>query len=292
MANEVNAQPPEGRESTSLYAGIRLFYADTAAGLPFPDREIPDHTLRIDYCRAGRMVWRRKNGGSISFEAGDFALHTADALADISFLYPAGPCRGLTISVDLREVSAHPPAPVADTAVFRETLERLCRRGGMRLFFAGGEQTESIFSGFYGQPEKLRLAYQRIKVLELFLCLSRTLSEDQLSEYPSETIEIVREVHDRLLRNMERRITIEELSRQYHINPTTLKAAFKAVYRTSLAAHMKEHRMETAARLLRETDMQISGIARAVGYDSQSKFTAAFKSHFQVLPRDYRRHMC
>lgn len=108
-------------------------------------------------------------------------------------------------------------------------------------------------------------------------------------EDPSEQLGVVREIHDHLLLHMEQRITIEELSRQYHLNPTTLKSAFKAVYGTSLAAHIKQHRMEQAANLLRETDLRIAGIAQAVGYDSQSRFTAAFKEVFGVLPSVYRR---
>ena len=88
---------------------------------------------------------------------------------------------------------------------------------------------------------------------------------------------------------MGERITIEELSRQYLMNPTTLKAAFKEVYGTSIAAHMKQHRMERAAKLLRETNMSVAEIAQAVGYDSQSKFSAAFKACYQVLPREYRK---
>ena len=88
---------------------------------------------------------------------------------------------------------------------------------------------------------------------------------------------------------MERRITIEELSKQYLINPTTLKSVFKAVYGASLAAHIKEHRMEQAAKMLRETDMSIAAIAQAVGYESQSKFTTAFKAKFTELPTEYRK---
>ena len=88
---------------------------------------------------------------------------------------------------------------------------------------------------------------------------------------------------------MEERITIEELARIFHINTTTLKAVFKSVYGNSLAAHIKEHRMERAAELLRSTDLSILEIAGRVGYDSQSKFTAAFKSAYQVLPKEYRK---
>ena len=123
----------------------------------------------------------------------------------------------------------------------------------------------------------------------LYLSKMEFIPQNKLAEYQSELIETIRKIHDRLLRRMEQRITIEELSRQYLINPTTLKNAFKSVYGTSLAAHIKEHRMEQAAKMLRETNMTIAEIAQAVGYDSQSKFTAAFKSFYQVLPREYRK---
>ena len=87
---------------------------------------------------------------------------------------------------------------------------------------------------------------------------------------------------------MDQRFTIESLSKQYLINPTTLKTMFKSVYGTSIASHMKEHRMEKAAELLRETNLSIAEIAESVGYDSQSKFTASFKAYWGKLPKDYR----
>lgn len=105
----------------------------------------------------------------------------------------------------------------------------------------------------------------------------------------AEQVKIIREIHDHLTEHMEQRATIEELSHRYLINPTTLKTVFKEVYGNSLAAHMKEHRMEKAAALLRETDMSVAEIAGQVGYESQSKFTAAFKEQFGQLPTAYRR---
>ena len=105
----------------------------------------------------------------------------------------------------------------------------------------------------------------------------------------AEQVKIIREIHDDLAQHMDRRVTIEELAHRYLINPTTLKTVFKEVYGSSLAAHMKEHRMEKAAALLRETDMSVAEIAGQVGYESQSKFTAAFKEQFGLLPTAYRR---
>lgn len=41
--------------------------------------------------------------------------------------------------------------------------------------------------------------------------------------------------------------------------------------------------------MLRESNKSIAEIAQAVGYDSQGKFTAAFKSFFRILPSEYRK---
>ena len=84
-------------------------------------------------------------------------------------------------------------------------------------------------------------------------------------------------------------MTIEELSHKYLMNTTTLKRVFKQVYGETIAAHIKKHRMEEAARLLTATQDDVAAIARAVGYESQSRFTAAFKETYGELPSEYRR---
>ena len=101
--------------------------------------------------------------------------------------------------------------------------------------------------------------------------------------------EYIKEIHDYLFDNLDKRITIDDLSKQFHINPTTLKYRFKEAYKDSLASHIKEHRMEKAAILLKETDLSISEVAARVGYDSQSKFSSAFKSHYGENPVKYRK---
>ena len=52
---------------------------------------------------------------------------------------------------------------------------------------------------------------------------------------------------------------------------------------------MKEYRIRQAAVLLRESQESIASVARRVGYESQSKFTSAFKSVMDILPTDYRK---
>ena len=157
----------------------------------------------------------------------------------------------------------------------------VCRREGKEVYYRAANTPQS------------QLLHQMIEQVMEVACPEQSIEStvSQTVEYQIEPVEIVREIHDKLLENLDQKITIEELSKQYHMNPTTLKVTFKSVYGTSLAAHMKEHRMEQVAKLLRETDMSIAEIAQAVGYDSQSRFAAAFKTVFQLLPREYRKNL-
>lgn len=107
----------------------------------------------------------------------------------------------------------------------------------------------------------------------------------------SETqVDTVRRMHDELVAHPEQRITIEELARKYLINPTTLKELFKAVYGDSIASHMKTHRMEKAAELLRTSEESVAAVAAAVGYESPSRFSAAFRERYHMLPAEYRKN--
>lgn len=112
---------------------------------------------------------------------------------------------------------------------------------------------------------------------------------NQNSEYLDNQVKKIKEVHDYMKENLSQRITIDELSKKFAMNSTTLKTVFKDVYGTSIAAHIKEHRMEKAAELLVQTDLSISEISCQVGYESQSKFSMVFKEYYKLSPAEYRK---
>ncbi len=279
-------------KTVELYPGIELSCFTLAAENLSVHHAALDHIFEINYCRSGRIGWKMSNGNSVYLGQKDFSLHTLKACADSVMSLPNGTYEGLTINIDLGVLTDNPPEILSGTGITGKFLyDKFCKSSSI-ISLAGNEQTEQIFSAFYDQPEHLQLPYQKIKVLELLLYIS-TLKIDTkncLTEYHSGQIETIRAIHEQLLSHMEQRFTIESLSKQFLMNPTTLKTIFKSVYGTSIAAHMKEHRMEQAAKLLRETSLSIAEIAGRVGYDSQSRFTAAFKEYSGKLPKNYRRN--
>lgn len=276
--------------SVELYPGIELSYLTLTSDILSIQHPALDHVLEINYCRNGRIGWEMGNGNSVYLGQKDFSLHTLKTCANSSISLPNGTYEGLTVRIDLNMLTENPPDILVGTEITGDYLyDKFCKETSVTSF-AGNEQSERIFLGFYNKSENLSLSYQKIKVLELILYLSE-LSVDiknRLTEYQSEQIEIIREIHEQLTKHMEQRFTIEALSKQYLMNPTTLKSIFKSVYGNSIAAHIKEHRMERAANLLLTTDLSIAEIAEQVGYDSQSRFTAAFKTFSGKLPKDYR----
>ena len=57
----------------------------------------------------------------------------------------------------------------------------------------------------------------------------------------------------------------------------------------SIGGYMKEYRIKRAKDMLCHSDATIAEIACSVGYENQSKFTAAFRDVTGILPRDYRK---
>lgn len=58
---------------------------------------------------------------------------------------------------------------------------------------------------------------------------------------------------------------------------------------TSLYAYLREYRLQTAQKLLTETDASIAEIAHRVGYENPNKFSSAFRQIFGMTPTEYRK---
>ncbi len=81
---------------------------------------------------------------------------------------------------------------------------------------------------------------------------------DYCGSCPAEQLEVIRQVHRFLTEHLDSRITIEQLSRRFLMNPSTMKELFKAEYGSSIAAHIRQHRMERASALLLESDDSVA----------------------------------
>lgn len=102
----------------------------------------------------------------------------------------------------------------------------------------------------------------KVQELLLFLSMVDVAEEKQREYYTSPQVEIVKQIHKRLISDLQERPTIEELAKEFLINTATLKNTFKGIYGQPIGTYMKEYRIKQAASLLRQTQATIAEIAR------------------------------
>lgn len=280
-------------ETITLFDGIELSFIHIETDKIDFHHDALDNILEINYCHSGRIGWQLANGNFVYLGSGDFSIHTMKTCAESVMTLPNGNYDGLTICIDLDKLTQKIPELLEDANITGSFLyDKFCKNH-MFSSFSGNSKTESIFRDFYNKPKQLQNSYYKVKTLELllYLCELDISDKNQLSEYQSEQVELIRTIHEQLISNLDKRFTIDTLSKQYLINTTTLKNIFKTVYGTSIASHVKTHRMEKAAELLINTQESIADIALQVGYDSQSKFSSSFKEKYHMLPSEYRKRL-
>ena len=278
-------------ESYSVLPGIEASYNVFLAQQARFQHTPCGHVLEIFYCRNGRIGWNMQGDIAVYLGAGDLTIHSAVCCANSDMMFPLGYGEGLSISVDLQCLAADCPEILRAAQFDPSKLQSaFCSKKPVAL--PSSAELEGIFQPLYTCPPSLRLAYLQLKAQELLLYLSQfQTGEKELTQYFSRQTEQIKEIHSFLTEHLDQRFTIEDLSKRYLMNASTLKAVFKTVYGLPIATYMKEYRIHRAMERLREHDDSIASVAEQVGYSSQGKFTKAFKDVTHLLPTEYRKRM-
>ncbi len=77
---------------------------------------------------------------------------------------------------------------------------------------------------------------------------------------------------------------IDELAKKINMSPTKLKNDFKYFFGEPIYQYYLGKQMEYALILLRDQKMKVGEVAKIFSYQSEGKFTVAFKEKFGVLP--------
>lgn len=276
-------------ETFFLYPGIEASYNEFQAPSSEFQHEASDRIMEIYYCRSGRIGWNMRHGVSVYLGGGDMTVHSASCCSQSDMMFPLGYSEGIAVSVDFSVLGRECPEILKDAGLDLKRFQtRYC--GEKPVAIPGSPELESIFAPLFSVHPGQRRPYLKLKVQELFLYLDSLQFEGrELSQYASEQTDLIREIHDLLTEHLEKRYTIEELSRRYLMNTTMLKEVFRRVYGLPIATYMKEYRVHEAMKLLRDTDETVGAIAGKMGYETSGKFSKAFKDVAQMLPTEYRK---
>lgn len=95
-------------------------------------------------------------------------------------------------------------------------------------------------------------------------------------------------VLDLIESRIERGVSLAELAAEAGLSASQLARNFRKSTGLSPHAYLQQRRIEQAARMLVETPREISEIALACGFSSQSHFTDAFRRASGCTPRQHR----
>ena len=83
-------------------------------------------------------------------------------------------------------------------------------------------------------------------------------------------------------------LSLGKVARAAHTSPNYFSEKFKEATGTNFVRYVARTRFEKAAALLRETDLRVSEIAFACGFQSLSQFNRVFKKFAAKSPTEYR----
>jgi AraC-like DNA-binding protein len=97
------------------------------------------------------------------------------------------------------------------------------------------------------------------------------------------------EVNKYIYSRLHRPLSISELAKKFSYSASHFRAVYRKEMGISVGRYIKEMKLCKAQSYLGTTDMSVSEIAEACGYESLYSFSHAFKNYMKMSPADFRR---
>ena len=271
-----------------VFPGAELCYNDMHLAWCNQDQTSARDVIEINHCRVGRYECSFGENSCCYLAAGDFAVSAATRKKSAS-CFPLRHYHGITI---LLELDALPPELMRWFGIELDMLRRFICTGNRCCILRGDPAVEALFAQLYAAYPPKEPGFFRLRVLELLqlLCRLENRREVQQTDYYNRSqVECAKRVARRMTQDLTVHHTIEQLAREEGLSATALKTSFKGVYGSSLYAYLRAYRLQTAQKLLAETQASVADIARRVGYENPNKFSSAFHAAYGMTPTEYRK---
>ena len=139
--------------------------------------------------------------------------------------------------------------------------------------------------GRIAEEFRCRKPYYSEKISAMLEYLLADLLRENLSSKKSEITDVIEYVNV----NFRQRVTNEVLASMAGYHPLHLNRLFKREIGTTVHNYVLRLRIAEAERLLISTDMAISDIADAVGFENATHFSTQFKKTESLSPLEYRK---
>lgn len=133
----------------------------------------------------------------------------------------------------------------------------------------------------------MKSLFLEAKMTELFLLQlqqNHTLASGRDFNIRNSEKEKMHQVKELIEQYTDQFLTVSELALNSDLTPRKLMQGFKALFGCTVYQYIIELKMQTARRLLLNTDKHVNEIAQDVGYQNPQHFIAAFKRKFGISP--------
>lgn len=274
-----------------VFPGVVLSYNDFHMSYYHAENQSFGDVFCIDHCREGRMEYCAKNNAYSYVEAGDLKLDRR--LTHVGrFEMPLSHYRGISVLLDMKIAEKSLHEEIKDFPVNLWSLRQKFCEDIYPTVIHKACSIEHIFGELYSVPEKIKIPYFKIKILELLLYLEALELTDSLDEKPyfyKAQVEKTKALKKFLTEHIQENYTQEELSKKFDIPITAMKRCFKSIYGMPIGSWVLQYRMNYAAEILTSNcKINIGELASTLGYDSPSKFALAFRRIMGMSPTEYR----
>ncbi|MBE6611941.1 MAG: helix-turn-helix transcriptional regulator, partial [Ruminococcaceae bacterium] len=141
---------------------------------------------------------------------------------------------------------------------------------------------------YEGKPEKAETPLGEMYAGRLLDCLLidvlRSCSDETRSVAKSQIGSAILHIHS----HYNERITLESAAERVHLSAGYFSELFKDSTGQTFKSYLTEHRMRNACRMLANTDMSVTDICYACGFESFSNFMRIFKKYQGTSPLKFR----
>lgn len=138
--------------------------------------------------------------------------------------------------------------------------------------------------------------YDEVKLLGLlylmFYDLLKQHKDNSINKHENNNIQLsyADKAIDFINKNYYKKISIDDIARYIGLNKSYLGNIFKSTFNISIKTYILDLQIKKACQLLKDTNITIGEVSKAVGYDDTFQFSKIFKKYTNYSPKEYRKN--
>lgn len=269
--------------------GVEVSYNDfSTMEAPIMEGFINSNILEINHCLKGKFECNIENKYYTYVQEGDMSINLLNIERGPS-TFPLSYYYGVEILIDIEKTKDNFLFQFLNIDINKITDN--LKKNEKYFIIRSTEQLQHVFMEMYSRGKNVNVDYLKIKVAELLLFIQNTTfskNHERRNIYNKDKIDKIKYIRETLEKRLNRNIDIKKVSKEFDINPSTLRKYFKDIYGIPLYTWHRNLRLQFAKEMLKNTDIPVIEIAAKIGYENPSKFSDSFYKYTKFKPLEYR----